>query len=79
MTCKSSVKQIFVDFKARIEKSTVLKVRALQTDNGGKFVVPIPFLRYHGIMHQRACPYAHQKIGQSKMAPSCRQLQVSID
>lgn len=49
LICKSDVKRTFIDFKARIQKSTNLKIKALQANNGGEFVALILFLRQHGI------------------------------
>lgn len=63
LKAKFDVKQMFIDFKIRIENTLDRKIKSLQLDNGGEFIALGSFLKHHGIVHQRSCPSAHQQMG----------------
>lgn len=60
---KSQVQTVFIEFKNYIELQCNRKIRAIQTDNGGKFIALKPFLSDHGIAHWRSCLHIHQQMG----------------
>lgn len=54
---------MFVEFKKHVELLCNRKIRAIQTNNGGEFLVLKTILSDHGIAHRRSCPYIHQQMG----------------
>lgn len=60
---KLDVHNTFIKFKVEIENITSKKIKQLQMDNGGEFIVLKSFLQIHDIEHRRACLHAHQQMG----------------
>lgn len=55
----------FVEFKAFIEKQTGKEIKALRTDDGGKYMSKVfeIFLVKHGIKHETTVPYTPEQNG----------------
>lgn len=62
---KSEVFEKFVDFKNTVENQCSNKIKILRTDNGTEYVNNrfSKFLRKHGIVHQKTCPYTPEQNG----------------
>lgn len=60
---KSSVQEVFIKFKTMIENQLDPKIKKLQTDNGGEFMVLKSILENARIVHRKSYPYVHQQIG----------------
>lgn len=59
----SQVKDFFIKFKENIETKLGRKIKAIQSYNGGEFLVLKPFLEKHDITHQWLCSHTHQQMG----------------
>lgn len=60
---KSQVQEVFKVFKQHIETAIGKKIKALQIDKGGEFLVFCPYLEEQGIIHQWSCPNINQEMG----------------
>lgn len=60
ISAKNSVKDVFIKFKKMVENQLDLRIKKLQTDNGGEFLALREILEQSGICHRRSCPYVHQ-------------------
>lgn len=54
---------ISTKLKTLIENQLDRKIKMVQTNNEGEFIVLKPLLEKFGIRHRRVCPHAHQQIG----------------
>lgn len=62
---KSSVLDVFKDFKSKVENELDRKIKSIRSDNGKEYVSTDfeGFLRKHGIEHQTSTPYSPQQNG----------------
>lgn len=63
MATKSSVSNIFPQFKELVENRFNKKIKTPYSDNGGEFVTLKTFLSHHGITHYTTAPYTPQQNG----------------
>lgn len=62
---KSDVFNEFVNFKNLVENQCSSKIKILRSDNGTEYVNNqfLKFLKQHGIVHQKTCPYTPEQNG----------------
>ncbi|KAH9726481.1 retrovirus-related pol polyprotein from transposon RE2 [Citrus sinensis] len=63
---KSQELSAFIAFKNQIEKSLELKIKTIQCDMGGEYMVFEPYLRNEGITTRYSCPYTHHQNGKAE-------------
>lgn len=54
---KSKVKEVFIRFKAIVEKHFNLIINTLYSDSGGEFIAVASFLAIHGVSHLTTPPH----------------------
>jgi transposase InsO family protein len=65
---KSEVLSCFIKFKTLVENFFSCKIKQIQTDNGGEYVLVAfqNFTNTHGILHKLTCPYTSEQNGISE-------------
>jgi hypothetical protein len=65
---KFEVLSCFIKFKSLVENLFSCKIKQIQNDNGGEYVLTAfkTFANTHGILHQLTCPYTSEQNDISK-------------
>jgi transposase InsO family protein len=68
MKCKDEAFDKFTEWKAMVEKSTGLQVKAIRSDNGGEYLSSkfIDYLKTEGIRHEMTVPKTPEQNGANK-------------
>lgn len=63
---KSDVREVFIKFKAIVEKHLEINIKIFYSDNGGEFLTLTEFFSTNGIAHLTTPPHTPQHNGMSK-------------
>lgn len=66
LKCKSDVRDVFIRFKALVEKFFSCEIKKLYSDNGGEYQALSSFLTINGISHLTSPPHTPEHNGYSE-------------